>query len=536
MDGEIHATATLDLDITDATDDGRYTLAELNNGSEVTFGLTPSGTFEAVLPLDIQIAGATFTNPQISLQSANIFTQLPTVDTTTANFDKLFNMGKVGPEAILDLIIAVGDWASNFRDSNVFDFNIPFLNADLGNAFDFGLLLHEKSARQAAERSQLRRARRRLRVVHARGGRAARHRQRRLHRAHRARRAAAYATKAAFITALNTALGASSKFEAEAHGDNGVRIAAKDANAVSNFSVMGATHQLKTIGFVASSTVVTSEVTLPLAAPANGKITANAQFQVSIDGATPVDDHGHEDFHRQQHDRSPNLAADIDAALEPAHGHRRDGAGDKIKLTRADGKSFMVVGVSGTTFQQIGLENASAAGLADLGSTLAERAELQDAHRHGAVPPRRTRHRRRRRRRRATIRSARATTSRRRSFIPALRARVPRAFDHAAGRVRVRARWLRPKLRTVDASGNPANATLTFTPTLGGSFDFGISLADDSVVRGTRRSPRPPASRRRATRRRRTVRRTRTTRSRGTASSAATRSSRFPSTTASSTR
>jgi hypothetical protein len=476
--GELHASATLALDITDATDDGRYTLAELSNGSEVGFDFTPSGTFEAVLPLDVQLAGATFVNPRLRLASSNIFNQLPSLDTTTTDFNKLFNLGKVGPEAMLDLIITAGDWASNFRNSSVFNFNIPFLDADLGDAFDFGLLF-TKNLRDKLQDN--------LSYVALNGA-----------FANFTLAAAApliigdgttseaivlpagsYTTKTALISALNTALGAASKFEAEAHGDNGVRIASKDANEISSFSVLGATYQLKAIGFVPSSTVVTSEVTLPLEVPTTGKIASDAQFQLSIDGGSPVtitlsktstDDNT----------TAANLAADLDTALS-SYGLDAVAVGNKVKLVRPDGKSFMIAGVPGTSFQQLGIESASAAGLTDAGSTLQTGYTystltdmvpvllavlgIDDGDNDPSNDPIRARY---------DIATETIILHFEHQFIaPSISLPVGFEFDLNG--------WA--NLRTVDANGNPASATLSFTPTLGGSFDLGIGLGDSSAFK-----------------------------------------------------
>lgn len=467
-DGTITASATLALAITDATDDGRYTLQELNNGSEVTFGFTPSGTFEAVLPLDIQLAGATFTNPTIRLASANIFTTLPSLDTTTPNFSKLFNLGKVGPEAMLDLIIAAGDWASNFRNAPVFDINIPFLDADLGNAFDFGLLF-TKNLRDHLQDD--------LSYVALQGDfvtfTLAADAPLVLGDGESTERitlpSGTYSTKAAFITALNTALGAASKYEAQAHGDNGVRIAAKDANDTPDFSILGATLQLRSIGFVAAGPTVASEVTLPLDVATNGRITADAQFQLSIDGATPVT------VTLAKTDTDSNttvahLASDLDAALS-SHGIDAVAVGNKLKLTRSDGKSFMLLGVPGTTFQQIGLENASAAGLTDAGSTLQTgftyntltdmvpllltALGIDDGDADPSNDPIRARY---------DIATETIILHFEHEFLaPSITLPVGFEFDLSG--------WA--NLRTTDA-----NPTLTFTPTLGGSFDLGIGLGN----------------------------------------------------------
>ncbi len=466
--GEIHASATLALAITDAMGDGRYTLEELNTAGEVTFGLTPTGTFAAELPLDIQLAGATFVNPKLRVTSANIFTTLPTVDTTTANFDKLFNLGKVGPEAILDLIIAAGDWASNFRNAPVFDVNIPFLDADLGNAFDFGLLF-TKNLRDNLQDD--------LSYVALRGDFAsftlAANAPLVLGDGDSAEPivlpAATYATKAALVTALNTALGATSKFIAENHGDNGVRIAAKNANDTPDFSLLGATYLLKTIGFVPSSTAVTSEVTLPLDVPTNGKISADAQFQLSIDGAAPVTITLAKTSTDTNTDATA-LAADLDAALT-AHGIDAVAVGGKVKLVRADGKSFMVAGVPGTSFQQIGLESASAAGLTDAGSTLQTGLTystltdmvpllltalgIDDGDADPTNDPIRARY---------DIATETIILHFQHSFLaPSITLPVGFEFDLSG--------WA--NLRTVGA-----NPTLTLMPTLGGSFDLGIGLGN----------------------------------------------------------
>lgn len=470
VDGEIHASAGLALSITDATDDGRYTLAELTNGNEVAFGFTTSGTFEAVLPLDIKIAGATFTNPQIRISTPDIFNVAPIVDTGTASFDKIFNLGKVGPDAVLDLIIAVGDWASNFRNAPVFGANIPFLNADLGDAFDFGLLF-TKNLRDKLQND--------LSYVALKGDFAAFTLAAKAPLVLDGERielpAGAYSTKDALISALNTALGAGSKFEAQAHGDNGVRIAAKDANETPDFSILGATHQLKTIGFVSSSAVVTSEVTLPLDAPTNGKITADAQFQLSVDGGTPVT----VSVAKTATDNNTtvaNLAADIDAALA-SQGVDAVAVGNKVKLVRPDGKSFMVVGVPGTTFQQLGIESASAAGLTDAGSTLQSGLTYQtltdmvpflldelgvgDGDGDPSNDPIRARY---------DVATETIILHFEHEFVaPTITLPVGINFNLDG--------WA--SLRTVDAAGNDASATLTFTPTISGSFDLGISLADD---------------------------------------------------------
>lgn len=491
VDGEVHGTGKLALSMNNAAT-GRVGFGALNvpEGSLgfVPFNLTATGSFDATLPLDIKIAGASFTNPFFKFVSPNLFTKLPTLDTSTPDFDKLFNIGKIGPEAILDLIIAVGDWAANFRGADIFDFNIPFLNADLGSAFDFGLLF-TKNLRDHLQDDKS--------YVALNGDFAsftlAAKAPLLIGNGEFSQRielpAGTYATKAGFITALNTALGTGSKFEAQDHGASGVRIAAKDANEIPSFSVLGSKLQLKTIGFVDSSAVVTSAVTLPLPAVETGKLTADAQFTLSIDGATPVtitvsktstdnnDTVDNDNATTAKPTVIENLADDIDAALT-SYGIDATVVGGKIKLTKTDGKSFMITGVSGTTFQQLGLENASAAGLADVGSVLESGLtyetltdmvpflldELGIIENDGdpSNDPIRASY---------DIATQTFYLHFEHTFI-APTVTLPVGFNFELEGF--------ANIKTVDSSGNPANATLSFIPTIGGSFDFGISIANDS--------------------------------------------------------
>ena len=466
--GEIHASAALAIELTHAGADGRYTLAEFDAGADADFDFTPSGDFESILPVDIQIAGATFVNPTIRLFSDDIFTSGVTVDSGNANFDKIFNMGKVSPAAILDMVIAVGDWASNFRNAELFNLNVPFLDADLGDVFDFGLLFAKNLKEKMQETS----------FVALSGEFApftlAANADLMLQDGspvppHFILPAGTYATKQGFIDSLNTALGASSPFEAEAHGDNGVRIKAKDVEATPDFTLIGPAKTLKAIGFLDANYVVTSALTLPNAPVATGKIANTAVFQISVDGSAPTD----VTITKVSTDDNTgvvSLAADLDAALA-TFGVDVTVSGGKMHFSQIEGKSFMVAGKSGpyasfgfngvnpvgAGLSEVDSEQLNFESLTDLVPFLLDELGIGDGDGDPSNDPIRARY-------------DLATETFYLHFEHEFEAptfEIPVGFGFELDG------W-------ADIHTIGANPKLTIAPTIGGSFDFGISLADDS--------------------------------------------------------
>ena len=466
--GEIHANAALAIQLTHAGPDGRYTLAEFDAGTDADFDFTPSGDFEAILPVDIQIAGATFVNPTIRLFSDDIFTSGVTVDSGNANFDKIFNMGKVSPAAILDMVIAVGDWASNFRNADLFNLNVPFLNADLGDVFDFGLLFAKNLKEKMHETSFVALKGEFVAFTLAasanlmlQDGSAV--------PPHFTLPVGTYATKQGFIDALNTALGASSNFEAEAHGDSGVRIKAVDVEATPNFTLIGPAKTLKAIGFLDANHVVTSELTLPNAPVATGMIANNAVFQISVDGSAPTD----VTITKTSTDDNTgvvSLAADLDAALA-TFGVDVTVSGGKMRFSQIEGKSFMVAGKSGP-YASFGFNGTSPEGaglsevdseqlnfesLTDLVPFLLDELGLGD----GDSDPSND------------LIRARYDLATETFYLHFEHEFEAPTFEIPVGFGFELEGWA--NIHTVGA-----NPTLSIVPTIGGSFDFGISLADDS--------------------------------------------------------
>ena len=124
----------------DGDADNRATLADLSAASFAdSFDITtPQATLDVDLPLSASIAGFDLgaANPKVLIDDADIFTD-PTPVITTENFERLAGFNGLGPQQVVDMILGLGKFLDQYRDSSVFDVEIPFADADVGDVFDF---------------------------------------------------------------------------------------------------------------------------------------------------------------------------------------------------------------------------------------------------------------------------------------------------------------------------------------------------------------------------------------------------------------
>ncbi len=380
--GTIDLSAKASVGFTDPNNDGRISISEISPGG-VT--ITPSGNVDVKLPLVMAFGGYDFKvgaqSPYIRFFSSNPLTEGLKVDATTPNFSRLFNLGKMGPEQVLDLMIAAGDFAEQFRDATVFDIQIPFLdNVDLGDAFDFGLLfaknlrdrlsINEVSVFSGLTSLNLTAdtpfvisidgdAANSKRVVLPKGN---------------------YGSVTDLAAGLNTAIKAvygntppitavvdNGSDRKAGTADDRVKLVS-DPETIPSFGIVGTLAGLEDLGFYTGATA--PKLTAANGANANGKLTANATFSISIDGEAPIT----VNVTKTSTDANTTvaeLAEDVDAALKAA-------GVNSVTVTESGGKlvftgnssieSFVIAGVGETAWNQLGLENSNVAGMNSVGS------------------------------------------------------------------------------------------------------------------------------------------------------------------------
>lgn len=117
-------------------------------GSLVAF--TAAGPLDVVMPLAVNVVGFTTnpaTPPTLRLQDADVFGG-PAPAFSTENFAGLANVTNFTPSQMLGMLVQLGGWLTQFRDSPVFQVDVPFTGKkladllDLGTAFGQGLLDH----------------------------------------------------------------------------------------------------------------------------------------------------------------------------------------------------------------------------------------------------------------------------------------------------------------------------------------------------------------------------------------------------------
>ena len=134
----------------------RVSLAAINAAKASSEGVgslldVTSGVYAvADLPLTANLFGGDLTkltggeNPKILAQWGaednligldQIASTAPTI--VKQNFSNLASLSNMTPAQMVQLMVNVGDFLNQFRDSEIFDVEIPFTDSDLGDAFDF---------------------------------------------------------------------------------------------------------------------------------------------------------------------------------------------------------------------------------------------------------------------------------------------------------------------------------------------------------------------------------------------------------------
>lgn len=479
--GTVNLSAKGSARFSDPNSDGRISLGEFTS---TTVSFTPSGTLDVKMPLQMSFGGYDFkdagVDPSLHLVSANVFTTPVTVDTSTANFSRIFNLGKMGPEQVLDLMIAAGDWATQFRNAAIFDVQIPFLdNVDLGDAFDFGLLfaknlrdkLSDNEAQLFAAQTSATLANP-LSFLLQLDGNTANSKTITVAKG-------TYANAGALVDALNAAIkdayGTTVPVTAVLEngpdnkpntGDERVMLSTPSTDGT-GFSLAGTYANLKTLGFYTGSTVATT--TGKNAAVSTGKLTGDARLAFVINGAAPVL------VTVTQTSTSTNttvadLVTDVQDALTAA-------GITSITVSAVDGKlvftgdntvqAFMAAGDGTTKWDELGLEETVQAGMTSLGSvqkTTAKFATFQQLVPMLATAlglPQDTIA--------ATYDPATETIKLHVKFgYNPTPIQVPVSFDLNLGDF--------AGVKTVDANGNEAPLKITLTPKLNAELDFGYTF------------------------------------------------------------
>jgi hypothetical protein len=380
-DGTAEFTARAELKFEDPNNDGKITLAEL---SGLKTSIDVSGAADVDLPLTIKVGSYEFKpggiQPKIRATSSNVFEERLKIDVSTADFDRIFNIGRMGPKELLDLVIAAGDWANQFRNSDLFNIEIPFLNGvDLGDAFDFGLAF-SKTLRANMESTFVQvdsdaktlnltnnvmfgvAIGADLKSVTLPSGN--------------------YDTLQKQIDAFNTAFGTTWATSAPLKAildagadtdplktdDDFMRIVATDPAKTPNFSLVASQRDLKALGLYDGDTV--ASLTTENDIKSDFKLSGDAKFEISIDGSAEVT------VEVKSTSTSTNaslkdLVADINTALAAAKvtGVSASESSGKIAFTGgATVGSFAIVGTPNTAFAELGLANEQAAGISELGS------------------------------------------------------------------------------------------------------------------------------------------------------------------------
>ena len=399
----------------------------------------------------------------------------------------------MGPEQVLDLMIAAGDWAGQFRDAAIFDIEIPFLNnVDLGDAFDFGLLfaknlrdklsINEISIFAGVSAVNLASATKFLLSIE---GNAAASKTVTV-------AAGVYSTPTLYAAALNAALNTAYAGDAPVKAvvnagsdrkmgtaDDKVQILAKNGRADS-FAIVAPFATLAALGIYQGATAAV--LTAPNGAPANGKISANAVLTVSIDGGAPVSVTLNKTA-TESNTSIADLAADIQGAFVAAGitTITVSTSGGKLVFTGTGSvQSFLIGGEGNSAWGELGLAVANTAGMGSIGSvqqtgpafaTFQELVPLLAQSLgipQGLIAP---------------------------SYDPVTETirlhvefgynpdplKLPVAFHLDMGDL--------GGISTVDASGNPAPLYLTLTPKLNAKLDFGYSFRPNIVAESLKVAP-----------------------------------------------
>lgn len=492
--GTINMSAKGSVGFSDPNSDGKITIAEFT-GTTVT--ATPSGTLDVNLPLTVNFGGYDFkvagAAPSIHLTSANVFTAPVVVDTTTVNFDRIFNLGKMGPEQVLDLMIAAGDWATQFRDSTLFDIDIPFLdNVDLGDAFDFGLLF-AKNLRDKLSNNE-------AQIFAVKGSATLTTAQNFLIELDDTTDApkmitipaGTYSNASAIVTALNTAIttayGSTPPVRAvvedgpdklPATGDERVMLASAVGSS-QGFSLVGSFSNLKDLGFYEGSTLAT--VTAGADAATSGKLSADAAFAVSVNGATPVSISIAKSV-TDGNTSVADLATDVQAALTAASitSLTVTATGNKLVFTGNSGvTAFMMAATDTTLWSEFGLDQVTQAGIGTIGSVLRTDAKFATFQQlvplletalgmpAGTVTP--------------SYDSATETVKLHVKFgYNPTPIQVPVSFDLELGDL--------ASVKTIDANGNETPFKITLTPKLNAELDFGYSFKPTIAAESVKIAP-----------------------------------------------
>jgi hypothetical protein len=138
--GVENGTIDLNLGVAFGPKQPEFSLGELRSGPfSALFDVTAPAPapLDAVLPVVVGLGGATnCASPRITIHDSDIFAAPSPVFTATG-FEDLLDFRNISPQAALAMLDQFNTWLSQFRDSPIFDIDIPFTSGQtLGTAFD----------------------------------------------------------------------------------------------------------------------------------------------------------------------------------------------------------------------------------------------------------------------------------------------------------------------------------------------------------------------------------------------------------------
>ena len=448
-----HGSSSLDAKLhVNADADGKITVNQLITG--FAFTTVGDGEFHANLPIDTGFNGTNLTGAKLKLDSTDVFHNPTAIDITTPNFDKVFSLGKTSPEQILDFLIDSGTWAEQFKNSSIFNVNIPFTDSKLSDVFDFGALfsknLKDKLSTSFAYLtpesdfvSFTSAAPIAIKIVSGASVLPV------------SLTAGTY-TLPSLISALNTAL-SGTNYSAIDDGTGKFRFVSATNSA---FSVLGSGEALNKLGI--QGTLVKSQAVAQVV-PTGFAFASDISFQISVDGGTP------QTITVPFASTTTNTTiADLVSDINTVLGTNATAVNNngKIRFENASGKAFAIM--PGTGSASLGLTSAIAGGIQTVNAFVEETRAFSTLN--DLVPIL------------SKAIGLPAGTTIGASFDPVtMTFKLDMDLSYAAPTLNLPVGFNFNldgigSIKTVDASGNATDVTLSVTPSLDGHVVFGIQL------------------------------------------------------------
>ncbi|NOS71718.1 MAG: hypothetical protein HOP33_17550, partial [Verrucomicrobia bacterium] len=140
QNGTVDLTAALTATFNNPDHDAanRITLGELLTGDVVSLN-TPGGALNVVLPVTATMGGQSVAGggpqPVIRITDPNVFANGPPVF-AAENFQELLNFNMLTPHGVIGLLNQLSSWLGLFRDTTIFQADIPFTSRNIGQLLD----------------------------------------------------------------------------------------------------------------------------------------------------------------------------------------------------------------------------------------------------------------------------------------------------------------------------------------------------------------------------------------------------------------